>query len=229
VHPNLIALLVLIGTLLVGLASTVLQIRQINQQRKTIVEFNNKFVEFANADEFDDEAYIWLVQTTPKIEQILGRHARMEYRPPFQSYVRTNYPVIPNFLAEVRRAKLASGLSSSTRTTQYREHVSTVVEVLLRYDGILEGYSDDLSRWLKNPIMWFREGVRAILALPFSILNSFGLISDRMTHRITQGGVYGVISGIVALVGFVSAIMGIVLGWEGFMRILSGWWQNFPR
>jgi hypothetical protein len=52
-------------------------------------------------------------------------------------------------------------------------------DVLVRYSGTLDEWDQDSRKDLKNPIVWFREGVRTVIAIPFRFLKFLGILSRR--------------------------------------------------
>jgi hypothetical protein len=100
-------------------------------------------------------------------------------------------------------------------------------ETLVRHLGTLSDRRELLARSIKNPIIWLREGVRALIALPLSILGWLGVLSERAVGRITGSKIFGGLSGLAGAVGFVSAVMGVVLGWDKFAQLVTVWWKGF--
>ena len=146
------------------------------------------------------------------------------YRPPFANFQYQNYPVVLNLLPELRRTLEDNLLSGGNYSHQYG---MLLQETLIRHLGTLHDREDTLARSLKNPLTWLREGVRAIVALPLSSLAWVGLLREATVGRITGSKIFRVLSGFAAVVGFVSAVMGIALGWEQFVEITAGWWRRF--
>ncbi len=137
-----------------------------------------------------------------------------KYKPPHANYMIGDYPVLVNLLPELNRAANDEFLGRIAG-----EYATMIEEVLDRYSGELETSADRAKAPLRNPLIWFREGVEACLAVPRTILAAFGVV--RRSGRHPQGKVAMVTSGLFALVTFVSGLVTIVAGWDPFRAIIG--------
>lgn len=86
-------------------------------------------------------------------------------------------------------------------------------EAIIRHIGSADDIiKEELTRELKNPFIWLREGVRAIIAIPVSLLAWFGVITDSVADRIKTSILFKIFAGSIATIGFISAIVTIALG-----------------
>lgn len=127
-------------------------------------------------------------------------------------------------LRELRHALNDSVLSRGDLPTQYTR---TLQDTLVRYIGTLDDVREGIVSALKNPLVWLGEGVRVVIALPFSVLAWLGMMSQRRADLITAGGIFKLASGLVGTIGFLSGVMGIVLGWDQFLSFLKTWHGRF--
>jgi hypothetical protein len=141
------------------------------------------------------------------------------YRPPYANFQYSNYPIILNMLPELRNALNDSVLSNSQLVHQYS---MALQDTLIRHLGSLHDLGEVNNHALRNPVIWLREGVRVITALPLTLLGWLGALSETTVTRLTSGRFFKTISSFAALVGFVSAVMGVVLGWEQFTQMVLG-------
>ena len=91
---------------------------------------------------------------------------------------------------------------------------------MVRYLGYLE-YALAYSPWPWNPVIWFREGMKAWLASPLTLLSWFEVISAATVSRLVESKPFQALAAIAALISFVSGIFGIVLGWDDMHKIVS--------
>lgn len=72
-----------------------------------------------------------------------------------------------------------------------------------------------------NPITCMREGIRWIVGLPVDILQWAGLYSAGRSTKIKASVIFKAISNRIVLIGLISFIVTIVLGWDEFLEIIS--------
>jgi hypothetical protein len=101
--------------------------------------------------------------------------------------------------------------------------ISTGNGILLRVIGHFEEVHGQFVKELRNPIKWVKHGVQAVLSIPVVLLNWFGIIDENQASSIQGNRIFKVVSGIFSFVGFASAIVGLITGWDGFLVIVSGW------
>ncbi|MGO9613602.1 MAG: hypothetical protein ACLPX5_11270 [Dissulfurispiraceae bacterium] len=147
----------------------------------------------------------------------MGPHGIVaNYRPPFQNYMIKNYPLVLNVLPELRKA-LEDALLPDRLAGEY---ANLLQEALIRYVGTLEDISEKQHREMKNPVIWLREGIRSIISFPILLLSWLGVISETKALTISSSFFLRLLSGFFALIGFVSAIVTIALGWRQFREMI---------
>ena len=177
-------------------------------------QYREKFHEFV--DQTDHNAYAWLTLNSNRMQAQMGAQGLITFKPPFASHMIHNYPVVLNVLPEVRKC-LADELFSRNLLHQY---ASLLDEALMRYQGsLLERHRMAVDS-AKNPVVWLASGIRSVLSAPLWFLASAGVLPRSFASRIASSSFYRVLSGLVATVGFISAIVGLVTGWEQFAVIL---------
>jgi len=138
------------------------------------------------------------------------------YRPPYQNFMFKNYPIILNMIPELRAA--FDDILLSKLAGQYS---SALQESIVRHIGSIEDFLDRQRGELKNPIIWTREGVRSLAGIPANFLGWIGLISSSTAWRINSSLIFKIFSGALSLIGFVSAIITIALGWDQFLTLID--------
>lgn len=182
--------------------------------------YRDKFIQLANIymkgfdsfDKFgpvDPELYTWLTKNASKIQEEVGSLGIMNYIAPYRIYQIKNYEVIINTLPKFRNHQVQN------------LDIHSVDDCLLRYSGIIERFINTNRTRLGNPLIWFREGFRMILSLPFYFFNWFGLLSDRSVGKITTNNFYSFLAAIGSLVTFVSGVVTIIQGKEQTIALIK--------
>lgn len=220
---RLIVILSIVALSVIGVARIVVQLRSLGKKLEFVHEYLEKLKAYVEGHGADREAYGWMIHRSNKMQNQLGTGGIMAaYRPPFANYQYTNYPILLNMLPELRRAYEDSLLSNNLA----HQYATTIQEVLIRHAGTLEDRREAHLNQLRNPLIWFREGVRAVIAFPLSVLSWAGVLSVRAVGAITQSATFNVISGLVGLLTLLSAIMSIALGWQEFVKLVNAWWPK---
>jgi hypothetical protein len=212
----MVTALIISGLIIVLLTGLILTFRRHSKILKDLDfarEYREKFVEFvnhyfknndrwSNKGNIDGENYVWLTMNVNKIQNKVGGFGIMTYKPAYQNYMINNYQLIVNTLPLFREGKVENFDANS------------VDDCLLRYLGHLENNTQETFKNLKNPIIWFREGIREILSIPILLLSWFGIFSTRTVNRIIDSTFFKIIAGLFALVTFISGVVTIIVGYE---------------
>ena len=99
-------------------------------------------------------------------------------------------------------------------------------DALLRHIGDMEMAINNIKQQLRNPLLWFADGVRFFFRLPIHMLNWFGIINENMAAKITSNLVFRLISGVVGFAGFVSSIVVTITGWEQTKEFFKTMWHH---
>lgn len=181
-------------------------------------EFLAKLADYATSNGENFEAYTWMVHRSSKMQGQLGRSGVFAmYRPPFSDEVWRNVQIM-NLLGELPRWM---GDEGGMRLGTTQSFVRAIHEALIRNIGELDDRSEIIATSLRNPLVWFREGISMLLVGPLVFLQGLGLASDRVVNRVAQSALIRVVSGVVGLLSIVGAIIGIVTGWNPFVEILT--------
>lgn len=211
---QLIALLILI--FLIGFFKVY---RRLNKAKTDLIfsfEFLEKLKTYLDSNGNDTSTYGWLLNRSNKMQNTLGGYGIIhQFKPPFANYAYKNYPIILNMIPEVRKNMESISMKYA------HEYAITIQECIIRYAGTVEDLIESLMNELLNPFVWIRETFQIITALPFFLLNWFGIISVSALRSITSNIFFRLLSGFFAVVGFLSAIIGILTGWEKFTAVLS--------
>ena len=209
---TLIVLLAMLGLVAIGFYRMAGQIKVKANNLEFACEYLSKFRRLCSryVDEkvLDDECYQWLTGRGDRMQTQLAGQGMMHYRPAFASNS-VYLPVVLNTVPKFRTGDIDVVLAS------------TCDDCLVRNIGTLEHELEELKAGLLNPFICLREGVRFILSLPVYLLNWFGIISQGNTNSAIESKAFKFISGFVALIGFISSVIGIFTGWEPFLQIFQ--------
>lgn len=211
----LIVIGLVIGLALYGAVLVYRDSQNIAAKRKFAVEFMSQLAKYFGSHGGDMESYSWLINRSSKMQNQLGSQGIMGFKPPFQNYIIPNYPVILNAVPEMRKA-FEDGLTHRLAG----QYAGLLQETLVRHIGTVEDMSEEQQRWMKNPVIWLREGIRGIISFPILLLSWLGLISERTVSNIASSNLFKILSGFVTVVGFISAIITITLGWKQFRELI---------
>jgi len=192
--------------------------KKICARHKFAIDFLGRLKKYLDSRGHDMETYSWLIHRSNKMQNQMGSQGRMaSFKPPFQNYMIKNYPLVLNVLPELRKA-LNDDLLPDRLAGEY---ANLLQEALVRYVGTLEDTLEKQQREMKNPVIWLREGIRGILSFPMLLLSWLGVISTTTALSISSSPWFRLLSGFMAFVGFVGAIVGIALGWKQFIEMIT--------
>jgi hypothetical protein len=152
---------------------------------------------------------VWLTKNVSEMQGNLGSYGVMVYRAPLGAFVANNYQILINTLPKFAQNNVDQFEVNSSR------------DCLLRYAGSMELLERKERGKLKNPLIWFSEGFRQLLALPVYLLNWFGLLNDRSVRKFTGNLVFKFLSGILSLLSGISALVTIIQGKEETISFLK--------
>jgi hypothetical protein len=177
-------------------------------------DFRTKLRDFVT--QADPHTYEWLTLHANRMQLQLGSQGLVTFKPPYANHRIQNYPVVINVLPELRRCLTDQPAS----TNLLGDYASLLDDALVRYLGSLFEVHQHSLAANKNPIVWLASGTRYVLAAPLWFLASAGVLPPKFASRVVASTVYRVLSGSIATIGFVSALVGLVTGWEQFATIL---------
>jgi hypothetical protein len=219
---KIIAISIGIALLAIGFIRILLEIRSIQSKIASAVEFHGKLGEYIKSQGKDIKTYFWLIQRSPKFQDEMGFYGLIaSFSPPFSSPI-SNYPAILNLIPELRR-EFSSDFHTENRII--KEYASLLNECILRHIGTSSDSLDSAKKNIKNPILWFTNGISWVLLLPLSIFHWFGLLSETIITGISNNPLFKIIAGLSALASFISTIMTIVVGWDAFLQAVKAFFK----
>lgn len=214
------AILFIIAIAAIGVINIIYRIVKMNKELETVFNYQNKLVDFLNSYSkgtilYDNLDYLnknsWEVQD---IIDTVGMNVSMI--DPILGVQYNKYQIIINGVDEITR-NLKSSFGINLDEIPMMMH-----NCLGKYIGYGERNIKELISYLKNPLVWIREGTRIIVGFPIYFLYWTGLIKYSSYSRIKSNILVKFLGFIIGTVGFVSAIMSIVTGYQPFMNIITG-------
>lgn len=203
---------------LYGLLRIYWDTQTISDRHNFALEFLGQLRTYLDSRGRDMKTYSWLISRSNKMQNQMGSQGIMgSYKPPYQNYMIKNYPIILNMLPELRKS-IEDDILSRSLADQY---ANALQEALVRYIGTVEDILEEERREMQNPVIWLREGIRGIISIPMLILSWLGVISETTAFNISSSFFFRILAGLVATVGFVSAIVTIALGWKQFREMIT--------
>lgn len=216
---RIIIVLVLITVALIGLMDIRRDIKALSDDLEFTNQFLVKLKEFITSHG-DPAVYTWLLMRCDRMQVQLGAAGLVSFRPPFMNVEYRNYPLILNLLPELNRAMGEAGAGERIAARHAHDYAAMLQEAVIRRGGVLQFQLDNIGRKATNPLVWFTRGVQWLIAMPLLVLVSIGIVSSSAISRVSSSPLFRVISGLVALIGLVSAVIGIITGWEPFVLFI---------
>ncbi|HIF9499444.1 TPA: hypothetical protein ACX6S1_003513 [Photobacterium damselae] len=196
-----------------GFVSFRVQKKKVDSKVTFVNEFQATFREYWDSGGNDNEAYGWLIHRSNKMQNQMGAQGIIaSFKPPYVNYFVSNYAIILNMIPALNES-----LSEYLYRDQASQYANAINEALIRHWGSLEDKQDFLISRLRNPVYWFQQGIRQVTGIPFYLLGLFGIISINKVGNIVGSRFFGVVSGLVSLIGFASAVLSLVVSWEDFL------------
>lgn len=189
------------------------------------LEYYNKFVELLNevfqSKRINQEIYIWLTERVNAMQRELGSTGVINhYSDPLKGFAVKEYQLLINFLPEM--SGYIREYDNFIMMERFDSCVRWCTDMFIRHQGDLKEIIEKENKLLSNPFSCLAEAIRYIVALPFSILFWLGILSERMLYRIKFSWFLRFINAVVILIGLTGSIITIVLGWDGFQKLLRG-------
>ncbi|MCB0647477.1 MAG: hypothetical protein KDC49_12500 [Saprospiraceae bacterium] len=209
--------LIILGSLLI-LASIIGRTKykkKITKQEKDLLfieDYRNKFVllsnEYLKSSTVNNLIFNELNEKSNKAQVVLGVKGYVQYQAPFSFQLIQNYPIIINTIPKFRTGNIE------------KFDINSCDSILGSKIGIIKDRISTLKEDdnLKN---WFQTGSAWILSIPLEILNFTGVLKTEKLEFIRNSTVFQIFNGFVWMIGLISAIITIFLGWNEFTDILT--------
>jgi hypothetical protein len=214
---------VIVSLMLIGFIIKIISIRGLSKDINFINEYGNGFSdyisEFISRDfsiffkntgyknpNREAELYSRLIGDMGKAQRIVGTNGIMyNYHRPGASYMYKEYQLIVNTVNRLRFPDING------------EDMQMVQNILIMTQNEKVELQDMYFKQCKNPFSLLRDGVNFIVTLPISILYWSGLMNYRTFSVLTNNWFMRFVNGLIILIGLISSIITIILGWEQTM------------
>jgi len=214
-----IAVCVIIGLMVIGYFRIRQKTNRIQEMILFATNYNNKFVEYVKSEGNNYEVYLWLIENSPRIQTETDGYGIVAlFHLPYSNKIYHNFEIFLNAVPLIKRE--FDDHSISRNNSAIREYATVIPECLMRHVGVQKEALKQKAKGIKNPIIWFTEGTRYILLIPFSILQWMGIMRELVIRKIEQSGLFKLVAGIVSLLGLISSVVTILVGWNEFERII---------
>ena len=164
--------------------------------------------------------YIDCIRNVNAIQEELGDDGVLaEFVDPLKNVCGKDYQLLVNNLPEMKF--FSEQFDNSIIRQRLQQLFDLCDDAMIKHLGALERQIEDESKKLWNPFSCFSKGVRWLIGLPLDILYWMGIISEHKNSAIQSKTAFKWLGHIVSLVGFISSIMGIILGWEEFLSLFT--------
>lgn len=200
------------------------RITSYNKRGDFTTEFNNKFFDFVNetfsTNHIDSDKYSAVIMEVDNIQQELGMDGVLNsFYDPLRGMQGRNYQLFMNIMPEIRTA--ISERNNSIMMERINQLMGLCDDALKRHIGNLERAIEDEKKGLFNPITCLGEGIRWIVGLPVDVLCWAGLYGVSRSQKIKVSTIFKIISNIIVVIGLISSIVTIALGWDEFLIMLQ--------
>ncbi len=216
---RMIAIAALLVLAAIGFARVGRRLAVLTVEESFAHEYFQRFQDFMRSAGKDLDAYTWLTRHSARMQDVLGPWGFLSsYHRPFTNIMYENVPVTATLLPDLYRELNQSSFGPHAPTVAVLEQA--LQECLVRHSGVREGQIKAAMGDLKNPFVWFREGVGFVLALPFSLLGWLGVVSIPSVQRVGGSPVARGVKGILSLLALAASVITICTGWGPFVAQL---------
>lgn len=229
-YYRIIPILVTLAVIIIGFIAIVINAGNISKRREFTISFQNSFIELANGffktGRMSNDLYSKCIHDVDAIQAELGYDGIIAgYVDHLHGIRGQNYQLFVNIIPEIREAESMSG--NSIMMERVSQLIGTCNDALQRHVGNLDRELDTERKGIFNPFICFREGVRFILGLPVLVLYWSGFVSTRTISAARVSSIFKFISGVITLIGLISSIITILLGWNEVSDIIVRFWNLF--
>lgn len=219
-----VPLLIICSTVVLGHILSRIHISKYKHRYIETGEFRDKFIDLVNYYtehcRVNQEMYIDCIRNVNVIQAELGDDGVIaEFLDPLKNVRGKNYQLLVNTLPEMKLFSLQ--LDNIIIRQRLQQLFDLCDDAMIKHLGALERMIENESKKLWNPFACLSNGVRWLIGLPLDILCWMGIISEHKNSTLQSKSVFKWVGHIVSLVGLISSIMGIILGWDEFISLFT--------
>ncbi|NMD72431.1 hypothetical protein HHO41_19355 [Bacillus sp. DNRA2] len=206
---------IILGLIFIGVVKEFNSLKRLSQDIEFLSQYNNNYVKYCNLylgknikSPQESELFMKLISDAPKAQRLLLSNGLIDYQPAGAGYIIKNYAVLVNTIQSIRNPILLS------------EEINWINNMLVMQGSLYNELFEDIKRGIRNPLILLREGVQFIVSLPITLLYWTGLIQYSTQYKLTNNIFFKTLSFLIIIIGFISSIFTIALGWEQFKEMV---------
>ena len=207
------ALAVLAAILIVGIWRIAVRLVGARRQVRLTNAFRERFDAFVNSSGEDTAAYERLAFLAERMANAMGPHGLVDATPPFSGRSAKKFVTVLQFIPELRMHfadERGGGYGVGNDGASWIYH--TIDDALIRFLGALDATTKSSAKKLFNPVAWLSEGAERVVALPFYVAGSFGMIEAGRATEIEQRTAFRAVAGLAALLLVVTVASILLVG-----------------
>lgn len=211
------------AVMLIGHILSRVSLADYEKRAKKTAEFRDKFIDLANHymehRQVDPKLYQECIREVDDIQTELGYDGMVaDFIDPLKNIRMTNMQVLVNIFPEM--ISMVSQMDSYIIQVRMNQFIQQCIDSMEKHIGRIYRLTETERKQLWNPIACFGKGMRGVLSFPLDALYWLGLLNARSNRAIQDNVIFKLIEKVVTAVGFISSVMGIVLGWDEFVKII---------
>lgn len=223
-NQRLIPIIITLGIIVIGHVLKRMGLSDYKKRLDFTVKFQNNFIsmvnDFTQKGQFEPASYSIVANDLDAIQLELGADGIIsEMIDPLKGIKVKNYQIFMNITHEMRA--MAGALDLQLFAGRFDQMVGIADDALRRHGGVLGRIITENEKLLWNPISCFGDGVRWLIGLPGQLLVWLGIIKPNNMKSVQTSAIFRFLGNLITVIGLLSSIITILLGWEDTLRLLS--------
>ena len=208
---------IFLGIALIGVAEQIFTAIKRNKEREFLAKYNENFYKYIQNKDY--ESYNAMILEMNKAQSLLGYNGFASIRFPYENGYHSNVPILTLLLKIEEERNL-----TISEPALYIQYIQVAIS---RTIGDYNSQIESIRKSITNVLIDFYKGFNWLLSLPFIILsylftgNNLLISSGHRTIPI----IVKVITTALQVVGTISGLMTIILGYNEFITILRSWFK----
>lgn len=221
---KLIPVFIVIGIIILGFIMKKIELNDVVKRIDFTNQYHKKLEtlidEISSKEIFNQQLYYELTSEVKGMQYELGSDGVFKYATDnLKGFSTSNYQLLINFLPELR--DVLKNQNNIITVDRFNQSANDCDNMFIRHLGSLNELKKSIRKNSFNPFSSFSNGMKFIISLPILLLNWFGFISDEYTRKAKCSWFIKFLNFLVVLIGFIGAIMSIILGWNDFLQKLN--------
>lgn len=197
-----------------------------NSDLRAEVRFADNFMErvnyFIKSEGKDKESYKWLLQRSARMQDMMGRHGKMDYKMPGEGYSVKDDDIVLSFIPQLNKEFKHTQKSTTAGQKRISFYVKALRKHLARSAGDKKQELDLAKDKIKRPYHWIEMGLRQLLALPAYAVAATGAMTFTAARRLRESLPLKMLSLLLILIIIAANVVIIFIGWNNFWTSILG-------